>query len=338
MTAEFDEFRMGNLHGLRSAKSFHKSWPSLRAAIELRLSESPTGEEIYALGDQLSNIFRSVRPDATVVDGVEIQNIAWERSQKDVSSGGSTWECLVVWYLNLVLYGTDVIAVKRKKSNSPTVLTDAISVTLGGHSTTTEADVLVYSVPSLGTIAGTRLSVEILNKLIAAQASDCVLAVIQCKTNWNDNAQIPMLWDMIYQASSSSASGNVKVGRNGVSPRAFRNKSIKYAFMTVPTNTRDVKLQKSVAVTRVVNLSGGNYWGHPTESGVASGFSEFAVRNFSEFFSGSVQNHIDSQLAANPKLIDRFLSLDFEAISSLPRPSASQKTKQALESSSPKLF
>lgn len=22
--------------------------------------------------------------------------------------------------------------------------------------------------------------------------------IIQCKTNWNDNAQIPMLWNMVY--------------------------------------------------------------------------------------------------------------------------------------------
>ena len=42
---------------------------------------------------------------------------------------------------------------------------------------------------------------------------------LQCKTNWNDNAQVPMLWDIIY--SSNEKLNNISVGINGVSPHSL---------------------------------------------------------------------------------------------------------------------
>lgn len=118
-----------------------------------------------------------------------------------------------------------------------------------------------------------------------------------------------MLWDLIYR--SVPVDLTLQLGCNGVSPRSFKDKSIKYAFMTVPTNRKNKYKAGGVPVNRVRGLSGGNYWGHPTEQGVARGFSDFLNTNFSAHFQGSIQNHIDRELAANPDLMQKFLGLNF---------------------------
>ena len=43
---------------------------------------------------------------------------------------------------------------------------------------------------------------------------------LQCKTNWNDNAQIPMLWDLIYNAQGFKIS-NISVEIKGISLNSF---------------------------------------------------------------------------------------------------------------------
>ena len=51
--------------------------------------------------------------------------------------------------------------------------------------------------------------------------------------------------------------------------------------------------------------------GLPTKPSVARAFSELIGSNVPSHFSGSIQNHVDSQLAADPDLIRRFLDLEF---------------------------
>ncbi len=119
--------------------------------------------------------------------------------------------------------------------------------------------------------------------------------IIQCKTNWNDNAQIPMLWDMVYLAKTFKT--GITIGRESYSINNARLFS--YAFATVPT----VKVEKlkptSVAVSRVRNLSGGNYWGMKTVSGIASSMKEMLNRNLA---TGSEQSHTQTLADAIPKL------------------------------------
>lgn len=107
------------------------------------------------------------------------------------------------------------------------------------------------------------------------------LAIIQCKTNWNDNAQIPMLWDMIYKAKDFKDL-NIKVGSNGFSIDSMKDFS--YAFATVPTNRKinkeNIYKTSSTSVLRVSKLSGGNYWGYPSESGIAMNLNEFPDKVF----------------------------------------------------------
>jgi hypothetical protein len=304
-----DEFRIKTLDQLSKVKTFRKTWPYLRNEIFRRLGENPSGDDIFRLGDQLSEVFQSV-PKAVKAEAAEagdLDETLGGRTQSDVSTGGVVWECLVTWYLNLVCYGTSVIAVKRTRKNTPLVVSDALAVTLQGYSTTTEADVVLYTVPS-----GPKevLTLSKINNRIFERTQECSVAVVQCKTNWNDNAQIPMLWDLIYRSLPFVQVSAIHLGRRGMSPRCFKGDSIKYAFMTVPSNKRVYK-PGTVPVTRVQGLSGGNYWGKPSETGVAAGFSEFLGRNFGAHFVGSVQNHVSGHLLANPASWGMFLDLDF---------------------------
>lgn len=111
---------------------------------------------------------------------------------------------------------------------------------------------------------------------ITEQFSETKLTVIQCKTNWNDNAQIPMLWDLIY--SSTGFNTAASVGRNGFVCSAL--KKFSYAFVTVPTVKPEKIKANSVCVTRVRALSGGNYWGLPDRDSIAMNVFGMLNKNF----------------------------------------------------------
>lgn len=136
---------------------------------------------------------------------------------------------------------------------------------------------------------------EVLNALVARDFSEIEIHIIQCKTNWNDNAQIPMLWDMIYSADNFKT--NISVGREGYSISNAR--LFTYAFATVPTVKIDKFKSTSVSVLRVSNLSGGNYWGRKSVSGIASSMKEMLSRNLA---SGASVNHKSTLKAELPKL------------------------------------
>lgn len=315
MPDSIDAFRMKTMSQLSSIRSFRNTWPFLHNEIVAHLGEHPCGEDIFRLGDRLSSIFLSVPAAIAAAQPPETSESSEpsnpQRTQSDVSVGGVVWECLVTWYLNFACYGTDLLASKRTKANTPSVITDAISVTLHGYSTTTESDLIVFSIPGLNASSTGVLTIDKINDQIREDTVACSVAVVQCKTNWNDNAQIPMLWDLIYRSLPFVNVSSIQLGRNGVNPRCFHDNSIKYAFMTVPTNKNARYAVGSVPVTRVLGLSGGNYWGKPTEPGVATGFSDFLNSNFSAHFTGSVQNHIDRQIADEPGLLQKFLKLEF---------------------------
>ena len=129
------------------------------------------------------------------------------------------------------------------------------------------------------------------------------VGVIQCKTNWNDNAQIPMLWGIVY-SSSGFTRHNISIGREGFSMKDLSR--FTYSFVTVPTNNSEYKAN-SVAVKRVINLSGGNYWGKPSQSGVSNSIKEIFNRNFSEAWRrGSQRNDINNSIENFTQEFDYF--------------------------------
>lgn len=286
-----DKFRCEILEQVSNVNSLKNSWPSFQSELDKLIGQNPNSSQIFTIGENLSQIFRS--------------NSGGGRSQSVVAAGGAAWECLVTWYLNLVFWGTNVLVTRQNRKFIPSVIYDAFSVTIANHKTNTESDIVVYSVPDIGNLK--ELSIDDIDELIRANMTGVDTGVVQCKTNWNDNAQIPMLWDLIYN-STSFRIPNVYVGTNGVNPSSFR--SFGYSFVTVPSGN-DVYNTNSVAVLRVKNLTGGNYWGKSTQQGVCNSLSNYFGRNFVQHFNGGVQTHINNQLSSDPDYYPRFRNLSF---------------------------
>lgn len=287
-----DGFRLKILERTASIKSLKDSWDNWYRILDLHLPDNANGQQVFNFAHHLSDMFQS--------------NAVGGRGQSQLSGGGAAWECLVEWYLNLVFWGTPVIAARQNKAHIPKVLFNALSVTISNNTTNSESDIVVFSVPNADGLAS--ITLEDINELISRNTERTDLSVVQCKTNWNDNAQIPMLWDLIYNSSGFNRIPNVSVGVTGVNPNSFG--SFSYAFVTVPT-IKKLPKPNGVAVLRVKNLTGGNYWGKPTMPSIAASLNEYFGRNFSHHFIGGVAQHISRQISLHPNLIAKFKSLDF---------------------------
>ena len=287
-----DKFRIEVLSRLSEIPSLRDSWSQFSSSIDGIVGSNPNANQIFLLGEHLSTIFQS--------------NSDSGRTQSQVSGGGAAWECLVTWYLNLIFWGTDVIVTKQNRNSVPQVITESLCVTIANHQTNTESDIVIYSIPNTDNLA--ELNLDDIDELIRADIKNVDLAVVQCKTNWNDNAQIPMLWDLIYN-STNFRIPNVFVGINGVKPTSFKN--FTYSFVTVPTTTRTRFTSTNLAVLRVNSLTGGNYWGKPTQQGVALCINNFFGRNFGNYFNGGVQTHITNQINLDSNYYKRFRNLSF---------------------------
>ena len=261
------------LHSLDTMKNV---WPVWSGTINSIIGSGKiTSRNVIEIGNNLYEIFKST---------------ATGRGQSDVSAGGAAWEALVCWYLNLCLIGSRTVVIKSKKANIPGCISDCINVNYGNFTSNTESDLLAITFPDLAELSsefsGSHKQVmELLTEMVEQNFTDTELGIIQCKTNWNDNAQIPMLWDLIY--ASNGFSSNAKVGTNGFSHNKL--KKFTYSFVTVPTVKPEKFKPTSTAVMRVKNLSGGNYWGRPSELGIASNLFSIIQNNFANSH-GSYQN------------------------------------------------
>lgn len=293
--SQVDNFRKTYLRSVADLDARTIPWPSYKEEIIRILGSSPTEQTIFDLGSRLKQVFKS-----------EVRT----RSQGDLSRGGTSWEILISWYLNLIFWDTNVVVMRPSKALLPQVIADAMAVKVKGVVTSKESDVIVVDVPTSSDL--TDLDRNSINQAISANPQGTSVGVVQCKTNWNDNAQIPMLWNMVYAAQNLQVQ-NVIVGSNGYTPGSFGR--FTYAFMTVPTNTeKDGKNNfktNSTAVVRVQGMTGGNYWGNPSSSGIADSVSEYFGRNYSHVFDGGVQRHIARTLIAKPDLLRMFIDFDF---------------------------
>ena len=265
MTVE--SHRLMAMEAIHETATWKNCWSRWQPEVLRRTSNLSDAQKLYDLGTQLREIF-------------EITSTG-TRSQSDVSSAGAAWECLVCWYLNLIFSGTRAVAMRRNKRLVPSILLDATAVSYGTTQTNTESDlcVVVYP-PGFAFPTGKRRYKENLDNAARTAVGSIELGVIQCKTSWADNAQIPMLWDMVYRGGFKPSS-LVHIGRHGVSIKHLKN--FTYSFATVPTQRKTFK-PTMMAVKRVSSLSGGNFWGMPTSAGVALSLSEIFIRNFSVAF------------------------------------------------------
>lgn len=277
--------REKSINHLFATKGFSKCWSTWHKKIQ-SLAPANTPNQIFNLGDSLKEIFNTT-------------NISSARSQSDVSGGGANWEALVCWYLNLCLIGRRTVVIKHSVKLLPVPIRNAITVNYKNFVSNTEADLIAITFPNLPeyTIDKEKISVldanglpvamkskrgkksynllNVLNALTARDLSEIETHIIQCKTNWNDNAQIPMLWDMLYSANGFKS--DIQIGREGVSIEDMHH--FTYSFVTVPTVKLDKITAHSVAVKRVTNLSGGNYWGLPSKSNIAKSIKEMLYNN-----------------------------------------------------------
>ena len=293
--SQLDDFRYSCLKAVADLDARTKPWPGYRAELQKILGESPTAQDVFNVGALLKQVFKSE---------------ARTRSQSDLSRGGGSWEILITWYLNLVFWDTNVVVMRPTKKLLPTVVADAMAVKVKGVTTSKETDVIVIEVPKNN--SSIDLDSKAIDQIIRSNPQGTSVGVVQCKTNWNDNAQIPMLWNIVYAAQNLQVQ-NVVVGSKGFSPSSFGKFS--YAFMTVPTNTekngKDNFNSSSTAVVRVQGMTGGNYWGNPSKEGVADSISEYFGRNFNDVFEGGVQKHISTKLLTRPDVLQKFLDYDF---------------------------
>ena len=262
-----DQLRRSVIEDLYKLKGVKPCWPVWRKVIGERIQDWQDPEQVLRLGEYLSNAFAE-----TKVSGPKTQS----EEQSATSGGGAAWEALVCWYMNLCLIGTQAVVVK-KRSTVQGAITDAIAVKYGAHQVNSESDLMAITFPAEEPYSGQEMRTQkdcwtaISAALSKTGLKKTSLAVIQCKTNWNDNAQIPMLWNLVYQAESFRNS-RVSVGVNNVAPQDF--KTFRYAFVTVPTNKIGIYKSTSTAVIRLADLSGGHYWGRPTKNGVSAGLHE----------------------------------------------------------------
>lgn len=231
----------------------------------------PTQQELIAMGDHLSAAFR-------------LDSMVRDRSQGTLSGGGSVWQALICHYLNVCLAGTDAIALTA--SFVPTSIKAALKISYtGSAAVNADLDVMVVVAPNaLNQLSG-RNPKRLFSEFVEASFADCSVVVIQAKTNWNDNAQIPMLWNFIYNLAWRG-----QIPRNGFSVGSgtwhlSALRSFSYAFVTVPTNSLAGFNPQSMPVLRVATMSGGAYWGRPTRNGVIQSLTEFFAKNY------NVSNH-----------------------------------------------
>lgn len=276
-----ESYRKEAVKSAMSTNSAKNAFPYWSNAIHSITAGMTTGKNIFELGNHLRDIFTSSSQGNTRVG---------ENTNSSVSSGGAAWESLVCWYLNLCLIGSNVVVVKSKKDLLPTFITDAITVKYNSFQSNTEADLIYIAFPQIADWpekkpkeSFSRYFDRILSTTFSMK--DIGIGIIQTKTNWNDNAQIPMLWDMVYSAKGFGRS--VTVGAKGRSIESFA--SFTYSFVTVPSQKDVIKNYKvtSTAVNRVRHISGGNYWGLPSKDGVADSLNEFIGRNLIAYIPGS---------------------------------------------------
>lgn len=288
---------------LFEATSFREAYLNTwKPQIQAILGGKPTVSKVDTLGESLRDIFRS--------------NGVLGRGQESLSGGGAAWERLVCYYLNLYLVGSNAIAFS-KRSDVPIGVNKALTVSYNNVKANTESDIVVVTVHTPGVLSQSSDNSDdeallefgsYVTELLELPSSvgAVSIGVVQCKTNWNDNAQIPMAWDIIYQGLGVS-NGAIVLGQGPFSIRSQAVNRFSYSFVTVPTNKLELYKPTSLSVMRVNQLSGGNYWGLGGRSGVASALhSIFRRARIGDDDGRGVAQNLGRSLASFPSGFESF--------------------------------
>lgn len=283
-----ESIRQMVIDDLFSISSVTSNWGVWSGYMRDRMGDRPSVQSILDIGDYLSDVFKQTGNSG--------------RGQGDLSAGGTGWESLVTWYVNICSMNSRVVAVK-KTGTLPTPIRDSITVNYANFGCSSESDITVVVFPDnpifteenpeLYKKSG-KIDYDKLNRLVGEHFLDFEVGIIQCKTNWNDNSQIPMLWDMIYSAGGFRGR-QITVGKNNFSIQSLP--LFTYSFVTVPTNKISQYKPDSTCVGRVKNLSGGNYWGLPTSNGIAKSLKEIFQNYQSGYRHGNVRSTLSESIS-----------------------------------------
>lgn len=278
---------------------------------------------IIDIGDNLRDIMFKTNPNLKA----KVKRTESE-GQSDTAASGHLWEGLVSWYCNLCLIGSRTVVIK-KTSTVPENLTKIIEIDYDGVKSTAEVDLWAITFPDKNeftkdipesfskkpTLAQLRenpnakhrtVSISQATKQISSglkkwldqnveeNISDFELGIISCKTNWADDAVIPQHWDLVYTLSTEMPEALLKKNMTIGIDSSYSISDLKnffYAFATLPSqkpeNFSNVKI---LPIVRLKQLSGGNYWGRPTQSGVNS-IKDIFEKNFSTSV-GTKEQHL----------------------------------------------
>ena len=263
-----EELRSYVLEQAMGLSSMTKDWPDRKEKINsyFKSKKRPRKLEIWGLGDHLSKIFKCVSGGG--------------RTQSGVSRAGTVWEVLVLYYLNICLLGTCAVVVKKDK-HTPKSIVDALKITQHGSLIKSDLDLVVISCPALKdvpSIGSEAKCLEKLNSLIEQNFGDVFVCNIQCKTNWKDNSQTPMLWNLLFEEARGKRPlpQGLVIGSGLYEPSLLQG--FAYSFVTVPTG-QDVTAG-DVQCYRTKNMTGGMFWGKPTKAHVSKSIKEFFVQHY----------------------------------------------------------
>ena len=281
-----ENLRKLSIEKLFSVPTFKKYWPKWQNEIRILLGKNYSADNILNISDSLRNIVKS-----TSIRG---------RGQSELAGIGAGWECLVTWYLNLCLVNTRAVVFKFYKNIIPIPIKEALTINFSGENYLSESDLIGFVLPNnsnyLSKISKNNITlINLFNEFASKNFKDFEVSVIQCKTNWNDSAQIPFLWNLLYKLGGVSQE-NVRIGINNRATNAL--KRFDYSFVTMPSNKNlDTYKSGGLQVERVKNLSGGNYWGTKTKNGVASSLKEMIGKSFiSAFDKKDIRDNINDFL------------------------------------------
>jgi len=269
LTEKLRELALSNIFSVNTFKKYFPLWKKEILKITGNDINKITEDKIISLGENLRKIFKSTSTK--------------KRGQSDVSGGGAAWECLCTWYLNLLLANTRGIVFKYSKPIFPKAVTDSITIMYNNFENLSETDLLGFVFPNNVNFINKKCvnekeAISEFDNFVNSDYNKFEVCILQCKTNWNDNAQVPFLYNLLYELGSAN---NVKIGKNHRNTKAY--KKFSYSFLTLPTQkieTIDKMNSSSVAVQRVRNLTGGNYWGLRSKNEVAYSLDECINHNF----------------------------------------------------------
>lgn len=249
--------------GGNGIKWFTQNWDDVGPKFANVLKQGCSSEDVIGIGDHLRSFFKGQANDD--------DNALLDKYQRNTMVGtvGDGWQSLISYYLNLGYLGSHAIALTR--SFVPKTVKDILSVSYTDGSVNADIDIALISNPQISREASSgnfATDVKRFDEIIKNSLSETSLIVIQSKTNWNENAQIPMLWDLLYsQVREGSPSTNYRIGADYATLQDLSY--FGYSFMTVPTNDRAVKIEPNrVEARRVRHLSMGAYWGMKSKQGV----------------------------------------------------------------------